>query len=120
MFSPAYEFASASAAVRASLGDPVRLHDFGDAKQDGSKPYAVQQVITGTPENYLGETPDLDSLVVQFDVYGLEMSAVKAAASALRDALQNHGYVTSFNGQSREVDTRLWRVSFTVEFKTPR
>lgn len=120
MFSPAYAIAKASTAVQAALGNPPRLYDFGDAAQDGSKPYAVQQVVAGSPENYLGETPDLDSVIVQIDVYGLDMAATKAAAVALRNAFEIDAYITGFSGQSRETETRLWRVSFTVEFKTDR
>lgn len=121
MFSPAFEIAKASAAVRAALGDPdPRFSDFGDSDQGGQKPYAVHQVIAGNPENYLAGTPDADSLIEQIDVYGLDMAATKAAARALRDAFEPHGYVTSYGGQSRERDTKLWRISFTVEWKSPR
>lgn len=120
MFSPAYEIAKASGPVVAALGDPLRLYDFGDAEQDGSKPYAVQQVVGGFSENYLGETPDADSILVQFDIYGLDMKLVKLAALALRDAFEPTAHVTSYGGQSRETVTRLWRITFTAEFKSAR
>jgi hypothetical protein len=117
MFSPAFDIAAANAGVIAALGSPPRLSDFGNSPQDGTKPYAVQQIISGFPENYLGQIPDADSLQVQFDVYGLDMKQVKAAALALRDAFEPVAHVTSYGGQSREPDTKLWRVTFTAEFK---
>lgn len=120
MFSPAYEIAKANAGVVALLGNPLRFYDFGDAAQDGAKPYAVQQVIAGNPENYLAGRADADNVSVQIDVYGLDMKAVKVLALALQHAFELHGYITGFNGTSREPDTRLWRVSFTVEFITDR
>ena len=120
MFSPAFEIAKADAAVVALLGNPLRFYDFGDAAQDGAKPYAVQQVVAGNPENYLAGRPDADNVVVQMDVYGLDMKAVKVVALALQHAFELHGYITGFNGTSREPDTKLWRVSFTVEFITDR
>ena len=118
MFSPAYEIAKASAPVLAALGDPLRLYDFGDAEQDGAKPYAVHQVVYGNPENYLNQTPDADNIGVQFDVYGLDMKLAKAAARALRNAFEAVAHVTGYGTQSRERDTRLYRITFTVEFKT--
>lgn len=122
MFSPAFEIAEADPAVVAIIGSGsnMRFYDFGDAAQDGAKPYAVQQVISGSPENYLAGRPDADTVVVQIDVYCLDMKPTKTLALALQHAFELHGYITGFNGTNREPDTRLWRVSFTVEFITPR
>jgi hypothetical protein len=118
MFSPAYEIAKADAAVRAAFGDPPRFSDFGESEQDGARPYAVHQVVYGNPENYLNQTPDADNIGVQVDVYGLDMKATKAAARVLRNAFESGAYVTGYGVQAREFDTKLYRVSFTVEFKT--
>lgn len=116
MFSPAFEIVKADAGVLAALGSPPRFYDFGDAAQNGTKPYAVQQVIAGNPENYLAGRPDDDTVIVQIDVYGKDMKATKDAARALRTALELSAHVTGFGGQSREIDTKLWRVTFTVQF----
>lgn len=118
MFSPAFDIAQADPAVTAILGSgqSMRFYDFGDAAQDGARPYAVQQVVAGNPENYLAGRPDADRLIVQIDTYGLEMKAVKTLALTLQAAFELHGYITGFNGTSRELDTKLWRVGFTVEF----
>lgn len=120
MFSPLYALVKDSAAVQAVLGNPVRVYAFGDAAQDGSKPYAVQQTVGGRPENYLGQVPDLDTVTVQVDVYAKEMTQAKAGVIALRDVLEPVAYITSWNGEFRDFETRLWRISFTVEFKTTR
>lgn len=117
MFSPASEIAQADAAVRAALGDPPRFSDFGDAEQDGAKPYATQQVVYGNPENYLSGLPDTDAIGVQMDVFGKDMKLTKAAARALRNAFERTAYVVGYGPQGREPDTRLYRVTFTVEFK---
>ena len=120
MFSPAYEIANADAAVRAALGDPPRFSDFGEAEQDGAKPYATQQVVYGNPENYLAGLPDADFIGVQIDVFGLDMKLTKVAARVLRDAFERSAYVVGYGPQGRERDTKLWRVSFTVEFRPQR
>lgn len=120
MFSPAYELAKASSAVKALIGDPPRFYSFGDADQDGDKPYAVQQTIAGSPENYLNQVPDVDRLVVQVDVYARVPQDSREIVEALVGAFEASAYVTSWNGEFRDPDTKLFRISFTVEFFTPR
>lgn len=120
MFSPAFEIAKASAAVVAILGNPPRFYGFGDAVQDGTKPYAVHQTIAGSPENYLRKLPDQDTLIVQVDAYAQTPKQSKAVVTALVEAFQEVAYVTSWNGEFRDPDTKLWRISFSVEFMTPR
>lgn len=78
------------------------------------------QQVGGTPENYLGEVPDMDSFVTQVDVYGGTAATSRAVAMALRDAWEGHAYVTSWNGEYREPETRDYRFSFTVEFMESR
>jgi len=54
MFAPINAVCALDAGVIAVLGSaPQRLYPFGDAPQDGQKPYAVWQTIGGDPENYL-------------------------------------------------------------------
>lgn len=120
MFSPAIDLARASAGVMAVFGVPERISAFGDAPQAGAKPYAVFQTIIGGPENYINQNPDADSIGDQVDVYADSMKAAKAGAVALVEAFQGHGHITSALATSRELDTKLWRVTFTVEFKTSR
>lgn len=120
MFSPAFEIAKASAGVIAVLGNPPRFYGFGDAVQDGAKPYAVHQTISGSPENYLNQRPDQDTLIVQVDVYAKTPQLAKQVVTALVDAFEPVAYVTSWNGEFRDPDTKLWRISFTVEFMTDR
>lgn len=120
MFPEVFPLASGDAAVRAALGtSPVRFWPFASAPQKGQAgyavPYAVWQFPYGTPENYLGSLPDIDNMAVQIDAYGETASSVRAAATALRNALQFHGHVVSYNGEEREAETGLYRVGFTVE-----
>ena len=84
MFSNLYALVKDVAGVQAVLGNPVRLYRFGQAPQDVAKPYAVQQTIAGQPENYLGERPDQDTLLVQVDVYAADMAGQIAACAGYR------------------------------------
>jgi hypothetical protein len=120
MFPPLFATLNASTAVKAALGTPLRVYAFGESEQEGTKPYAVWQTVGGEPANCLAGTPDTDRFAVQIDVYGKGMDAVRAAALAIRDAIEPVAYITAYNGEFREPDTRLYRYSFTVEFLTQR
>lgn len=119
---PAFQIADASAAVKALLGSaPLRLWPFGLAPQKGKPgytvPYAVQQVVYGTPQNTLSCPPDIDNFGVQFDVYAANASAAWQIAYALRDAYQgSYNQVTAWNLEGVDEETGLYRVSFTVDF----
>lgn len=94
--------------------DPVRFLPFGDADQGTAEPYAVWQVIGGGPINPITCAPDTDRYYTQIDVYGAESAQVLLAAAALRRALEKVCYVAGWRGQSRDPETRRYRVSFDV------
>lgn len=120
MFPPIYEAVKDDAAVKAALGTPPRFYLFGEATAQVQRPYAVWQQVFGSPENYLGQVPDMDSFGTQIDVYGKTAAECRGVAMALRDALEPVAYVTAWNGESREPETRDYRYSFTVEFMENR
>lgn len=116
MSPPVFELAAASTSVKAAIGNPPRLYPFGEAPQDVQRPYAVWQTVFGSPENYLGDTPDMDSYGVQVDVYGKTVDSCRGVARALRDAFEGSAHITAWNGEGREPETRDFRYGFTVEF----
>lgn len=131
MFPPVFAILNGSAAVKAIFGsNPLRIYTFGAAPAKGAQgyavPYAVFQTVFGSPENYLGETPDLDRWGVQIDVYaadttpGTGAANARAGAKAIRDALEPVAYVTSWDGEGRDETTQLFRYTLTVSFQTPR
>lgn len=121
MYPPIFAIAAADTAVQAALGtDPVRFWPFGLAPQDETRPYAVHQLVYGSPENTLACAPASDNFGVQVDAYAKTVTSARAVAAALRDALEPHAYITAWNGESWESATGLYRVSFTVEFQTDR
>ena len=121
MFPPLFATLNASSAVKALLGtSPLRVYPAGEATQATAKPYAVFQTITGVPENYLGETPDMDGFTVQIDVYAATLTAARNAAKAIRDALEPVAYVGGWRGEQKDAATDAYRYSFDVDFLTPR
>lgn len=121
MFPPIFSVCAASSAVRALLGEkPLRLYEFGEADQKTPLPYAVWQTITGGPENYLGQRPDMDLFTIQVDVYGTDKTVVRNAAKALRDAIEPVAHITSYGGEGRDPDTKNYRYLFTVDWWVKR
>ena len=120
MYPPLYDLCEASSGVQTIFGAAPRIYPAGDADANTTKPYAVQQTVSGSPDNYLAGAPDVDSFLVQVDVYGDTVESVTDGAEAIRDALEPAAYITRWGGVTREPNTRLYRYSFDVEFTTTR
>lgn len=106
---------------------PLRFYAFGRAPQAPTGvpvyPYAVWQYAYGSPENYLGQRPDVDSIGVQVDVYASPQQGVAVArqvAQALRDALEGSCYITGWRGESIDPETSNCRFGFDCDWIVPR
>ena len=106
---------------------PLRFYMFGRAPQlptgQPVYPYAVWQLITGRPENYLGQRPDGDSLTVQIDVYATPAqgsATARQVAQALRDALEGACYITAWRGESVDPETNNFRFEVDCDWIVPR
>lgn len=99
---------------------PVRFYPFGEAPAVPVKPYAVWQVIGGSPYNPMTDAPNVDAFGVQVDVYASDATAVAKTAKAVRAALEKVCYVTSWRGTTRDPETRDYRVSFDIHFSQER
>jgi hypothetical protein len=121
---PIFALADASTAVRGYLkapGKALRFYLFGEADQQTVKPYAVWQTVGGSPENYINQRPDADDWSTQVDVYALSSpTEARNIAHALIESFEGSAYVTSYDGEYREAETRLYRFSFSVDFITHR
>lgn len=122
MYPPVYSTLEASADVVALLGSASRLRVFvpGEAPQETKLSYLVWQTIGGVPENYIGTLPDLDTFAVQLDAYAATLGEARAIAKVVRDAIEPVAYITGWLGEGKDVDTRLYRVSFQVDWITNR
>lgn len=82
-----------SSAVTALLGTgtDMRLYSFGEAPQGVTKPYAVWQIVSGNPENYLAGRPDADSVTLQVDVYATTGDIARKVRDSIRDAIEPGG-----------------------------
>lgn len=124
MYPPIYPAVAASPACVALLKSgtgPIRFYQFGiNEEQPQTYPYAVWQRVGGLPENYLGQTPDIDSFTVQVDVYAKSADQARTVAAALRDAIEPVAHITGWFGESRDPDTKNYRFTFQTDWWTPR
>jgi len=119
---PIYLVAKQSAQVLALLGSPEpRFYPFGENDdQPRVYPYAVFQVVGGSPDNFLAGRPDTDGVALQLDVYAKTAADAEAVAEALRQAIELDCYITAWRGTSRDLTTRSYRVSFDCDWLVPR
>lgn len=107
-----------SPAVTALLGvgTAMRLYSFGEAEQGVAKPYAVWQVVSGSPENYLAGRPDADSVTLQVDVYASTGDRARQVRDAIRDAIELDAYITRWGAEGRDPETKSFRASFDADW----
>lgn len=121
MYPPVFSIAFADSAVTNLIGSsPCRLYPFGEAPEDTPTPYVAWTTISGFPENYINESPDIDSWEVQIDVFASTADSARAVATALRNAYQGSAHITAWRGESRDPKTKNYRYSFDVEFFVSR
>ncbi len=115
MSAPIFKVCSADPGVTGLLGtSPTRLYPFGEAPQGVAKPYAVWQVISGLPLNYVSGRPDTDRYGLQIDVYADMGSEAETIGRAICTAIELDAYVTGFNMAARDQETKNYRYSFDV------
>lgn len=121
MIPPVFQIIAASAECRTYLGqNPTRLYPFGEAPQGVQQTYAVYQMVTSVPANYLGKLPDIDDARIQIDVYAASQSTAKAAATAIRDAIEPHAHMLNASDRGRDSQTRNYGFLLEFEFFTDR
>lgn len=128
MIPPLFPILSAAPGVTALLGASpnTRVYPFGEAPAKIIYPYVTWQIISGTPEIYLGQRPDIDDVRVQLDCWGdggagkNGASSVNSVADAVRDVLEEYGYMVDFGSTERDPDTVSYRYRMDFEFWTHR
>lgn len=117
---PVFALLTADATVLALLsatGSPstAPVFDSGYAPE-GVSTYVVWAIVSGVPENYVGDRPDLDAVRVQIDTWAPTRPACLALAQAVQFALETESHQVSLNLDERDELTRLHRLSMDFEF----
>lgn len=121
MIPPIFPILSTDATVQSLLGtSPMRAWPFGQGPHSPTYPYATWQIVIGTPENYLGETPDIDGTTIQLDVWAKTAASAEEVAIAIRDALEPHAHMVRFGSTDRDPQTSSYRLSADYQFWVSR
>lgn len=114
---PIYALLKADATVQGLLGGAEpRVYPSGEAPQEGARPYATWQVVSAVPLSLLDGPPPMDQYRVQVDSWAATRAEAHQVATAIRDVLEQVGYLVGIQLDERDPDTRLWRIAldFTV------
>ncbi|MNV62596.1 hypothetical protein D3C71_1551470 [compost metagenome] len=103
----------ASGAVRTLLGDPIRVWP-SVAPKGASLPYATWSVVGGSPLAQLSDPPPADGWRVRLTVWGDGAPQANAAAVSIRDEVERHGSIESYNPTPDDDDTGAFGISFDV------
>lgn len=119
---PIFAVCKQDATVKSLLEDDgvLRLFMFGLAPQDVKKPYAVWQVVSGSPENYLHCRPTWEQHALQIDVYADSATEARTISAAIEKAIELDCYITGYNAESRDPETKNYRSGFDVNWITYR
>lgn len=127
---PIYAVCAADSGVRDALwwasaplamgGPHLKLYPFGEAPEGVTKPYAVWQLVTGSPENYLSGRPDMDGFTLQVDVYAITATSARSVTEAIAYAIELKANVVRWGGENKDVATKLYRSSFDIDWLVPR
>jgi len=115
MLPTVYAWLKASTAVKAIIGNTPRAYRHGEAPQDTTKPYVTWQIVSGSPENNLSESPPIDRITIQVDCWHLTDAGVESLAEAVRDAIEPHGHMTGIPINLRETETKLYRIGLQFD-----
>ena len=108
------------APVQAIIGTPPRAYRHADASQDATKPYVTWSIVSGIPDNQLSGLPPSDRYTIQVDCWHQTDAGVESLATAVRDAIEPFGHLTSIPINNRETETRLYRIGLQFDILQAR
>lgn len=114
MLPPIYPTLAAHTVVAGQVGD--RIYPHAEAPQDVEAPYITWFLAGGTPENTLSEAPLVDRLTVQIDCWHPTSAGVVLLALAVRDAIEPHAHITGYPINTRDTETKLYRMGLQLDW----
>lgn len=114
MLPPVYKVLAASNDVRAIVGTKIYRH--GRAPQDVEDPRITWFAITVAPDNNLSDPPTIDKFPLQIDCWHQTDAGVEKLAKAVRDAIEPHAHMISLPVDSRDDDSKLYRMTLQFDW----
>jgi len=116
-YPPIFQVAASDPGVTDLLGtNPTRLYLFGLAPEKPVGTYCVWQVVNGARRAFWRVDQIAEAYGLQLDVYASTASAARAAGHAIEYAIELSATITSYNGETKDAETGLYRYSFDVDW----
>jgi len=109
-----YQTLRANATVVSTVATRIYRHD--SAPQDAVKPYITWFLVSGNPYDNVSTSPCGDSDKIQIDCWSETDNGIEILAYAVRDALDLAKISNRIIINTRETDTKLYRMSLEADF----
>lgn len=113
-----YQVLRSNATVVSTVG--TRIYRHGAAPQDVTKPYITWFMVSGTPQDVINAAPCHDKDTIQIDCWSETDAGVETLAYAVRAALDSQLISNRIIIDSRETDTKLYRMTLEADFIASR
>jgi len=97
-----------------------RIYRHGSAPQDVVKPYITWSIISGNPVDNVSQAPCVDFDTVQIDCWSESDTGIETLAYAVRSSLDLAMISNRIIINTRETDTKLYRIALEADFIRPR
>jgi len=118
MLTNVYQILRLNATVVSTVA--TRIYRHGSAPQDVVKPYITWFLVTGQPQDILNAAPCHDRDTIQIDCWSETDTGVETLAYAVRAALDNQLISNRIIIDTRETDTKLYRIALEADFIASR
>ena len=98
----------------------TRIYRHGSAPQNVQKPYITWFLVSGNPYDNVSAAPCGDRDMVQIDCWSETDEQVETLAYAVRSALDSNLITNRMVINSRENDTKLYRIAIEADFIASR
>lgn len=113
-----YQILRSNANVMSMVSNRIYRH--GSAPQDVQKPYITWVLSSGVPQDVLNAAPCHDKDTVQIDCWSEADTGIETLAYAVRAALDSQLISNRIIIDSRENDTKLYRMTIEADFIASR
>ena len=83
---------------------------------DEGAPYIVWRLLTATPELTTHRRAPADRCSISVDVFARDEAEREALTAAARNALEPHGHILTIQSLGQDAETRLWRMTFDMDW----
>jgi len=113
-----YQILRANSDIVTAVG--TRIYRHGSAPQDVVKPYITWSLVSGEPYGNVSSAPCADKDTVRIDCWSETDSGIESLAYFVRSALDSKLIFNRIVVNTRETDTKLYRITLDADIVRSR